>query len=90
MKIRLFALPNGPTPMSERLELALRLAGGAKELAQALGVTPQAVAAWRRVPGPRVLAVERLTGVPRELLREDLYPIRPLSHARGEGTGRLP
>lgn len=47
---------------------------GAKlRLARELGVTHGAVSQWKRVPAERVLDVERITGIPREQLRPDLY-----------------
>ncbi len=55
------------------LERALQIAGGPKLLAAALDCTPQAVSQWKRVPALRVLAIERITGIPREELRPDLH-----------------
>lgn len=43
------------------------------ELAQRLGVSSQAVQQWKRVPPERVPSVAAATGVPRWLLRPDLY-----------------
>jgi DNA-binding transcriptional regulator YdaS (Cro superfamily) len=43
------------------------------QLAKALGITHGAVNQWRRVPAERVIEVERVTGIPREKLRPDLY-----------------
>lgn len=37
------------------------------------GVTPQAVWRWRRVPAEHALAIEKLTGIPRERLRPDIF-----------------
>ncbi|MBB3771554.1 DNA-binding transcriptional regulator YdaS (Cro superfamily) [Angulomicrobium tetraedrale] len=48
--------------------------GSAAKLATLVGVSPQALSQWRRVPPLRVLDVERVTGVPRHELRPDLYP----------------
>lgn len=56
------------------LQAAILRAGGTAKLAAAIGVTPQAISGWRKVPPTRVLQVERATGVPREKLRPDLYP----------------
>lgn len=45
--------------------------------ARALGLTPSAVSQWKRVPVKHLLAVEAATGIPRELLRPDLYRALP-------------
>lgn len=57
------------------LTLAINAVGHAYKLAEKLEITPQAISQWRRVPGERVIAVERITGVRREVLRPDLYPV---------------
>lgn len=44
-------------------------------LAEALGVSLQAVSAWDKIPLSRLLDVEKVTGVPREKLRPDLYRV---------------
>jgi DNA-binding transcriptional regulator YdaS (Cro superfamily) len=64
----------------EGLERAVKVAGGTNALSRALGLTPGVVAQWRkagRVPAERVPAIARITGVPPEALRADLfsYPI---------------
>lgn len=54
-------------------------AGGMAKLAQALGIKRQAADGWKRygrVPVERVLDVERVTGIPRERIRPDIYPPR--------------
>lgn len=56
------------------IEEAVRAAGGIGALARSLGISQPAVSSWKRVPSDRVLAVEALTGVPRSILRPDLYP----------------
>lgn len=43
-------------------------------LAEELGISRAAVSQWPRVPPDRVLEVERITGVPKEELRPDIYP----------------
>lgn len=56
------------------LQRAIEAAGGVGALARALGIAQPSVSNWRRVPSERVLAVESLTGVQRQVLRPDLYP----------------
>lgn len=60
------------------LAAAIEKAGGQAALARMLGVKQQTVFGWlhhsRQVPAERVLAVERVTGVPRHELRPDIYP----------------
>lgn len=51
---------------------ALRAVSMAK-IAEACGITVQAVSLWNRVPAQHVLNVERVTAIPRERLRPDLY-----------------
>jgi DNA-binding transcriptional regulator YdaS (Cro superfamily) len=63
---------------SDALQDAIEKAGGAGELARKLGIKPQAISQWEKVPPLRVLEVERATGVPRHRLRPDLYPIEPI------------
>jgi DNA-binding transcriptional regulator YdaS (Cro superfamily) len=65
---------------------AIERAGGTKPLAIALGITPEAIYVWDRVPVLRVLDVERITGVPRHELRPDIYP-PPDSDRQSEGQG---
>lgn len=53
---------------------AVRAAGGGAALAKHLEVARQAVYQWPRVPAAHVLKVEKLTEIPRHILRPDLYP----------------
>ena len=64
------------------LETAIQRAGGTKPLAEALGITRQAIEQWRRVPPERVLEVERFTGVSRYALRPDVYGKPPRNFQR--------
>jgi DNA-binding transcriptional regulator YdaS (Cro superfamily) len=50
------------------------------ELGRLLGVTPQAIGKWSRVPAERCLEVERLTGISRFELRPDIYGEPPRAH----------
>lgn len=59
---------------TEALKRAIEAAGGTAALARPLGITVQAISQWDEVPPLRVLAVERVSGVPRHELRPDLYP----------------
>ena len=47
--------------------------GAMTKIAAAFGLTRQAVSAWRRVPADRVVQLEARFGVPREIMRPDLY-----------------
>jgi DNA-binding transcriptional regulator YdaS (Cro superfamily) len=67
----------------EALTRAIKMAGGYRALARAAGVSHQSVMKWKRVPPGRVLAVEELTGIPRHVLRPDIYP--PSKEQRGRG-----
>jgi DNA-binding transcriptional regulator YdaS (Cro superfamily) len=52
-----------------RLEPWARL----QPLARELGITRGAVSQWLRVPLSRIVAIEKITGVPRQKLRPDLF-----------------
>lgn len=67
------------TPDTASMEAALteakRIAGGNVGLAKEIGsITPQAVSQWKCVPPKQVIAVERVTGIPRHVLRPDVFP----------------
>lgn len=55
------------------LEQAIKAAGGVASLARRIGIAQPSVSAWSRIPAERVLAVEALTQVSRNILRPDLY-----------------
>lgn len=65
------------TEQKAALERAIKAVGGLAGLAEPLGISMQAISQWDEVPPLRVLAVERITGVPRSELRPDLYPVEP-------------
>ncbi len=52
---------------------AIKAAGGLRALARLLKINHQAILQWSQIPAERMLEIERLTGMPRELLRPDLY-----------------
>lgn len=60
------------------------------EIARGLGITRGAVAKWKRVPAERVLAVERISGIARHLLRPDIYPPPPSDNGVEERLASLP
>lgn len=64
--------PAEPNP----IQLAADKVGGIVQLSLRLGLSRGAVSQWRRIPAERVLAVEQLTGVPKEILRPDIYPVQ--------------
>jgi TorA maturation chaperone TorD len=59
------------------LEEAIRAAGGVGALAQKIGISQPSVSNWSRVPADRVVSVEAVTGIARDVLRPDLYGTQP-------------
>ena len=55
------------------LKTAIESVGGVQALASLLGLNRQSIYEWRRVPGKRIIQIEKVTGVPRDVLRPDLY-----------------
>jgi hypothetical protein len=70
---------NAAQPMDEGLQAVIAVMGGRVELARSLGVKYRAVLDWRYVPVERLIQIERLTGIPCERLRPDLFPRGPQS-----------
>jgi DNA-binding transcriptional regulator YdaS (Cro superfamily) len=60
-------------PKDAGLAKAIKAAGSSNALARLVGVDPSAVSRWKRVPFEHVITIERVTGVPREELRPELY-----------------
>lgn len=54
------------------LMLALEKAGGVRALGRGLGLAPQSVSGWPRVPRARLFEVARVTGLDPEQVRPDL------------------
>ncbi|MFT8896300.1 MAG: Cro/CI family transcriptional regulator [Acetobacter sp.] len=46
--------------------------GGVVELARSLNISSQAVSQWKKVPLSRIIEVEKITGIDREMLRPEL------------------
>ena len=55
------------------LDLAIKEAGGVNALARSLGITSAAISQWDRAPAKQIIKIERITGVPRHVLRPELY-----------------
>lgn len=55
------------------VSLVIEKAGGYSKLARKLGISHVAVLKWKNVPVKRLAAVERITGIPREELRPDIF-----------------
>jgi len=50
----------------EIVEMVTAKTGGESALARALGIKVRLVQKWKKIPAERVLAVEHVTGIPRE------------------------
>jgi DNA-binding transcriptional regulator YdaS (Cro superfamily) len=59
--------------MRTGLQKAIEAAGSGSALARLLGIDRAAVHRWRDVPPRHIIMIEKMTGVPREQLRPDLY-----------------
>lgn len=75
---------------AEALSRAIQARGSKSALARELGIKPQAIDQWDKVPVQRVLAVESLTGISRHDLRPDIYgpaPASPISSSALPAVG---
>jgi DNA-binding transcriptional regulator YdaS (Cro superfamily) len=63
--------------MTSGMDLIRAQRGMLAKVAQGLGLTRAAIVKWHQVPAERVVEIERITGIPREHLRPDLYADRP-------------
>jgi DNA-binding transcriptional regulator YdaS (Cro superfamily) len=62
------------------VELLRERRGLLSDVARGLGLTRPAVTRWKQVPAEYLIEIERISGIPREALRPDLYiraPSRP-------------
>lgn len=60
-------------PRSAGIEAILRVTKTFERLAEIAETSVQAVAQWKEVPAGRCLQIEAATGVPREVMRPDVY-----------------
>lgn len=51
-------------------------------LARSLGLTPGAVSQWEQVPADKAVDVSRLTGIPVEELRPDVFRVSSVEAAQ--------
>jgi len=69
------------------LQIAIKAAGSMRGLARLLGIAPQSIVRWKSgIPAERIVEVERVTGVPRAVLRPDLYLDQAERQSSGRGT----
>ena len=70
-------MPRKATKKSKRtnpgIAAAAQAVGSRFRLAGLIGLTPAAIYRWKRIPADRVKQIAKLTRVPREKLRPDLY-----------------
>ena len=62
-----------PLTSKDGLKIAIKTAGGLRAFGRLLGISHQAIAQWDKIPAERLLEIERLTGVPRGVMRPDLF-----------------
>lgn len=53
--------------------VAAKKLGGIVALSEALGLSRGAASQWREIPIDHVARLEKLTGIPREVLRPDVF-----------------
>jgi len=58
---------------SPTLIAILKNRGTASAIAKGLGVTRAAISAWREIPITRLKEVSKITGIPRNQLRPDIF-----------------
>ena len=47
--------------------------GRIAQMSEALGISKQAIYKWKKTPVERVREVEKITGIPREILLPDIF-----------------
>lgn len=55
------------------INVAAKKVGGIVALSQALGLSRAAASQWTEIPTDHLDKIERLTGIPREVLRPDIF-----------------
>lgn len=62
-----------PPEMQDGLRRTIEAAGSSYQLAADLGINRSSIGRWKRVPVERVGQIEKLYGVPRAILRPDIF-----------------
>jgi DNA-binding transcriptional regulator YdaS (Cro superfamily) len=78
-----------PLSCKDGLRIAIKTVGGARALGRLLGLTHQSIKAWDKIPAERMLAIERMTGIPRSVLRPDLYKTPSKITKKKKGADRV-
>jgi DNA-binding transcriptional regulator YdaS (Cro superfamily) len=58
---------------NETVERVICALGGVSRASEVLHISMQAVSKWKRIPSGRIDQIERLTGIPRNEMRPDIY-----------------
>ena len=66
----------------DALYRAICVVGGPSHLARIIGVKSPSIYSWRRAPAKHAAAIERASGVPRHVLRPDLWDPPPSRRRR--------
>lgn len=68
-------------PASPSVQKIVQAGGGPSAMALKIGITPEAILQWTRVPIERAVVVARATGIPVKLIRPDFWGDKALSAA---------
>jgi DNA-binding transcriptional regulator YdaS (Cro superfamily) len=71
--MRMSAADGAKPAIEAGLQAAIEAAGNRHALARGIGADPGGVHRWKRVPAERVAEIEEVYGVPRAVLRPDLF-----------------
>jgi hypothetical protein len=76
-------------PITDQVLLRLREDRGMlTRIAEGLGIKPQAVHQWRKVPIDRVMDVERITGIDHTKLRPDFFHRGKAAYSKKRSNSR--